>query len=84
MQNAENILYATLRKTEAKIKDEVRRVFYHNNRHKEHRQKIIKKALNAVTKTAYNNDMNSLLKFYYKETSLSESLKDIDTKGSIL
>jgi len=79
LQNAENIIYSTLRKTEATIKDEARRVFYHNNRLKPHRQRIIRKALNTVTETAYDNDINMLSKFYYKEKSLDESLKTINT-----
>ena len=79
LQNAENIICSTLRKTEALIKDEVRRVFYHNNRQMPARQKIIRKALLAATQTAHRNDVNTLSKFYYKEQSLAEFLSQIDT-----
>lgn len=78
LQNAENLICSTLRKSEALIKDEVRRVFFHNNRTLQSRQKIIKKALKAVTQTAYNNDINTLSKFFYREKPLSEFLVNIN------
>lgn len=78
LQNAENITTSTLRKSEAKIKDEVRRIFFHNNRKEPARQKIIKKALQAVTITAFNNDLNALSKLFYKEKNIAEFLVNVD------
>ncbi len=77
LQNAENIITASLRKSEAKIKEEVRRIFFYNNRSEPHRQQIIKKALAAVTLTAYTNDTNALSKLFYKEKTISEYLINV-------
>lgn len=78
LQNVENIIASTLRKSEAIIKDEVRRIFFHNNRNKLTRQRMIKKALSAVTQTAYNNDLTVLSKFFYKENNISSFLVNIN------
>ena len=78
LQNAESVICSTLRKSEAIIKDEIRRVFFHNKRHESARQNIIKKALSATTLTSYNDNVNTLSKFYYKEKTLAEFLTNIN------
>jgi len=77
-QSAEEMIAATLRQAENDVKTETVRIFYHNHRDNPKRQVIIRKAIESVVKTAYDNIINSLGKLTYKEKKLNEFMINFD------
>ncbi|MEA2041149.1 MAG: hypothetical protein U9N85_01165 [Bacteroidota bacterium] len=79
LSGVETIITTVMKSSEAKIIREVRRIFFHNHREQAHRKTIIRRSFGSLTRSIYENDINELHNFYYKNKRLSEFVIQIDT-----
>ena len=80
LQASDEVLRSYLRRAENTVKNEVMRIFHHNNRDNRKRQIVITKSVNSIVTTVYDSCINSLKKLYYKEKSISEFITYFDTQ----